>query len=311
VDHEICHTCSEDDNEFTRRALRRLIGRVYMQRRAHGVAMIVGLVAFGVVSIHLSRYWKETGGGCLLVGWWLWAHLGLLYAAKVGVYIGLVLGVCQAPRLPSGESFDIDTKRNQVIAIHKGIGTIAVILFHVDCIIGPWRPSSPGLRCILILVHAIIGYMSVIIAAAAVIISTACYEALLLTVAMLLISLIVWIAAMVLQILMDMGEKMSPGRKYIPVIEAVRVPSTMPMKMVRTILLGVLCVLTLGCVVLLCIKGGYKGIFFNDACVNCIWKYDHWIVLDKNRTDTNTEPMWGHYRCELREGMWDKLISAP
>ncbi|CAG7725860.1 unnamed protein product, partial [Allacma fusca] len=64
--------------------------------------MIVGTIAFGVTSIHVSRYLKETGGGCLLVGWWLWAHLGLVIAGKAAIYIGLAMGICQTLRVPIG-----------------------------------------------------------------------------------------------------------------------------------------------------------------------------------------------------------------
>ncbi|CAG7719503.1 unnamed protein product [Allacma fusca] len=176
ADSSACEDCTDDDNEFTREALRRLIRRSYMTRRVHGIAMIIGLIAIGNITIHLARYWKETGGGCLLVGWWLWAHLGLMYAAKLSIYIGLVLGICQSPRLPAYEEFDIDTKRDQVIIIHKIVGGLAVVLFHVECLMGPWRPSAAGLRFILILVHAICGYLSVVLAFAAVLLSTACFE---------------------------------------------------------------------------------------------------------------------------------------
>ncbi|CAG7834999.1 unnamed protein product, partial [Allacma fusca] len=118
---DLCFPCNTQDNEFTREALRRLIRRSYLAKRIHGVSMIVGTIAFGVISIHISRYFKETGGGCLLVGWWLCAHLGLVIAGKAAIYIGLAMGFCQPPRVPSDVEFHIEYKRVQLIAYHKVI----------------------------------------------------------------------------------------------------------------------------------------------------------------------------------------------
>ncbi|CAG7717231.1 unnamed protein product, partial [Allacma fusca] len=144
----LCFPCDTQDNEFTREALRRLIRRSYLAKRIHGVSMIVGTIAFGVISIHISRYLKETGGGCLLVGWWLWAHLGLVIAGKAAIYIGLAMGICQPPRVPSEVDFDIEYKRGQLIAYHK----------------------------VIVVVHAIIGYVVIVLSLAAVILSTACFD---------------------------------------------------------------------------------------------------------------------------------------
>ncbi|CAG7827942.1 unnamed protein product, partial [Allacma fusca] len=144
----LCFPCNTQDNEFTREALRRLIRRSYLAKRVHGVSMIVGTIAFGVISIHISRYLKETGGGCLLVGWWLWAHLGLVIAGKAAIYIGLAMGICQPPRVPSEVEFDIEYKRGQLIAYHK----------------------------VIVVAHAIIGYVVIVLSLAAVILSTACFD---------------------------------------------------------------------------------------------------------------------------------------
>ncbi|CAG7837167.1 unnamed protein product [Allacma fusca] len=178
---DTCMACSETDNEFTREAQNRLVRRSYMQRRVHGITMIVGMIMIGVISIHISRYWKETGGGCLLVGGWLWAHMGLLYASKCAIYIGLVLGMCQPPRTGSDSAVDVGEKREQLIAIHQIIGAIAVILFHINCLVGPWRPSSPGIRFIMVLAHATLGYLSVVVAFLAVLFSTCCFDVITIT----------------------------------------------------------------------------------------------------------------------------------
>ncbi|CAG7786844.1 unnamed protein product, partial [Allacma fusca] len=135
---EVCTPCDEDDNSFTREAYKRLIRRTYKVRRVHGVAMIFGMIALGVVTIHVARYLKETGGGCLLVGWWLWAHFALSHAAKGAVYIGLVLVLCQPGRETTDEAaVDIETKRVQLIWVHKIVGAVAVALLHVECMTGP------------------------------------------------------------------------------------------------------------------------------------------------------------------------------
>ncbi|CAG7834998.1 unnamed protein product, partial [Allacma fusca] len=49
------------------------------------------------------------------------AHLGLVIAGKAAIYIGLAMGFCQPPRVPSDVEFHIEYKRVQLIAYHKVI----------------------------------------------------------------------------------------------------------------------------------------------------------------------------------------------
>jgi hypothetical protein len=157
----------------------------------------------------------------------------------------------------------------------------------------------------------VVGYLSIIVAFGAVILSTACFDVLLLTSLLMIVSFIFWILGMVIQFLSDKSDKLAPPRKLFPVIEAVRVPREIPMKIPRLALLGLLCLISFIIVIMISLKGNYKGLIFSDPCVNCIWKYDDVTVGNFNRNTSATQPMYGKYGCTLREGLWDHMISRP